>query len=112
STVSATADGCNGPITAIHKITITPTVGAPVFILGVSSSRCQGTGTQRYSATATNSTSISYSLDASSLTAGNSIDGITGDVTFINTWSGISTVTAKAFGYTVPSTSTHAITVN
>lgn len=109
SVITASATGCNGPAASNHTVTITPTVGVPVFTLGASSSRCQATGVVNYSASSTNSTGITYSLDAASLAAGNTIVAATGDVTFTASWTGTSTVTATATGCNGPRTSTHTI---
>ncbi|MCY7309444.1 MAG: hypothetical protein LH619_01580, partial [Chitinophagaceae bacterium] len=51
-----------GSITVIA----TPNVSVPVFSLGAASVRCQGAGAVTYTATATNTTGITYSLDATS----------------------------------------------
>ncbi len=111
STITASATGCNGPKTATHTVTITPTVGAPVFTLGATSTRCQGAGTVTYTATATNSTGITYTLDGASITGGNSIVAGTGAVTFVAGWSGTSTITASATGCNGPKTATHTVTI-
>ena len=58
STITATAAGCNGPKTANHTVTITPTVGTPVFAMGLQSLRTQAAATVTYSATALNNTGI------------------------------------------------------
>ncbi|MFV8377752.1 hypothetical protein ACNQGA_03135, partial [Flavobacterium sp. LB3R33] len=64
-------------------ITVTPTVGTPVFTLGGSSTRCQGAGSVTYTASATNNTGLTYGLDATTLAfAGNSIVAGTGVVTY------------------------------
>ena len=110
SMVTATASGCYGPFTATHIITITPSVGTPFFTLGPTSSRCNGAGTVTYTATATTNTGITYSLDASSIAAGNSINASTGTVTYVNGWVGISTITARATGCNGPVTSIHRAT--
>lgn len=109
SRVTASATGCNGPKTTIHTITITPTVGLPIFTLGANSVRCKSASTLVYGATATNSTGMSYSLDASSLLFGNTINSTTGAVTFLGTWTGNSIITATATGGNGPRTSTHSI---
>ena len=111
SIITVTATGCNGPTTATHTVTITPTVGTPVFTLGATSTRCQGAGTVTYTATATNNTGITYSLDAASITGGNTINSSTGDVTYVAGWSGTSTITASATGCSGPKTSTHTVTI-
>ncbi|MDB5250383.1 MAG: hypothetical protein JWQ40_4777 [Segetibacter sp.] len=112
STITASAAGCNGPATANHTVTITPTVGVPVFAIGASSSRCHATETINYSATATNTTGISYSLDAGSLAAGNTIDTLTGDVHYVNTWAGTTVITASAAGCNGPRTANHTVIVS
>src|SRR4030095_11659151 len=93
--IRVTANGCNGPSTqVIRTVNVTQTIGTPVFTLGATSTRCQGAGTVTYTATATNAASISYSLDATSTTAGNTINGSTGAVTYTSSWNGTSTITA------------------
>ncbi|MCP9754658.1 DUF11 domain-containing protein, partial [Lacihabitans sp. CCS-44] len=111
STITATATGCNGPKTANHTVTITPTVGTPIFGTGSSSTRCQGAGTVTYSATASNSTSITYTLDATSSTAGNTINASTGAVTFLNGYNGSAIITATANGCNGPSSASHTVTI-
>lgn len=111
STITVTVWGCNGPKSANHIVTTNQAVLTPVFSLGASSVRCQGNGTVTYMATAANSTGISYSLDASSLAGGNTINSSTGAVTFSSTWTGTSTVTATATGCYGPTQQTHTITI-
>lgn len=64
-----------------------------------------------YAATASTTTGITYSLDAASLTAGNTINSATGNVTYVSTWSGTSIITASAAGCNGPTTSTHTVTI-
>ena len=109
STITATATGCGGPTTASHTVTITPSVGTPVFTLGTTSTRCIGAGTVTYSASATNTTGITYTLDDVSSTAGNTINPSTGTVTYTATWAGTSTITASAAGCNGPTTATHTV---
>ena len=111
SIITASAVGCNGPVIATHTVTITPTVSAPIFTLGSTSARCKGAETIIYSATATNSTGITYSLDAASITGGNSIVTSTGAVTYVPGWSGTSTIIASATGCNGPSFATHTVTI-
>ncbi len=108
--ITASAAGCGGPRTSTHTVTITPTVGSPVFALGATSSRCQGAGTETYTATASNSTGITYSLDAASLGAGNTINPTTGQVTYVAGWVSSSVITASAAGCSGPATATHVAT--
>ncbi len=110
SIITATASGCNGPTIASHTETITQTVGTPIFNLGPTSTRCLGPGSVTYTATATNSTGISYSLDATSLAGGNTINASTGAVTYTASWVGTSIITASAAGCNGPRTSTHTAT--
>ncbi|WP_228488791.1 HYR domain-containing protein [Prolixibacter sp. SD074] len=97
-------------VSDIAEITVNPEVSTPVFTEGTTSARCQGAGTVTYSATAANSTAITYSLDATSLTNGNSIDASTGEVTYADTWSGTSVITVSAEGCGGPKTATHTVT--
>jgi len=88
-------------------------VGTPVFTLGATSTRCQAAGTVTYTATAANTTGITYSLDATTLAfAGNSINATTGAVTYAAGWSGTSIITASAAGTNGPKTATHTVTVS
>ena len=111
SIITASAEGVGGPKTAIHTVTITPTVGTPVFTLGATSTRCQGAGTVTYTATATNTTGITYTLDAASITGGNSILAGTGALTYAAGWSGTSIITASAAGCNGPKTAIHTVTI-
>lgn len=91
------------------SVTVTPSVSQPVFAAGSSSSRCQDTGKITYSATAANSTGITYSI--SPLSAG-SINAMTGEVIWSGTFSGTTTISASAAGTNGPSGNTHTVTVN
>jgi len=85
----------------------------PTFTLGSTSSRCQGAAAVTYTATSAGSTSITYSLDATSLAAGNTINSATGEVTYAAGWSGTSTITATSYvGVSCPKTETHVVTIN
>ncbi|MCW3113800.1 MAG: C-terminal target protein [Segetibacter sp.] len=109
--IQVTANGCNGPSAeVIRVVTVKLPVGTPAFSSGSSSSRCQAAGAVTYTATATNSTAITYSLDATSTSAGNSINTSTGQVTYVAGWSGTSVITATAAGCSGPTTSTHTVT--
>ncbi|MFT4015575.1 MAG: gliding motility-associated C-terminal domain-containing protein [Agriterribacter sp.] len=91
------------------SVTVTPSVSQPVFAAGSSSSRCQDTGRITYSATAANSTGITYSI--SPLSAG-SINAMTGEVIWSGTFSGTATISASAAGTNGPSGNTHTVAVN
>ncbi len=94
----AASGGCSA-YTTTASITIEPSVETPGFALGSTSARCQGAGSVTYNATAINSTSITYSLDATSISGSNSINSSTGTVTYSATWDGTSTITAYFFSY-------------
>jgi hypothetical protein len=111
--IQVTASGCNGPSAqVIRTVTVMQTVGTPVFTMGATSTRCQGAGTVTYTATATNSSGITYILDAASLAAGNSIVTATGAVTYVAGWVGVSLITATATGCYGPSIASHLATTN
>ncbi|HMP74159.1 MAG TPA: Ig-like domain-containing protein, partial [Kiritimatiellia bacterium] len=109
SIITAEAMGCGGPRTASHTVTISPAVGVPVFAAGATSRRCRGAESLVYGATADHATGITYSLDALSLAAGNTIHPATGEVTFTAGWSGTSIITASAAGCGGPAASTHTV---
>jgi uncharacterized repeat protein (TIGR01451 family) len=98
STISVSAAGCGGPRTSSHTVTILPAVETPVFAAGSNSRRCRATESLVYSATAAHATGMVYSLDAVSLAAGNTIHPDTGEVSFLNSWTGTSIITATATG--------------
>ncbi len=104
-TANATSLGCNGA-TSTHTITTNALAGPPVFSLGSTSSRCPGSNSVTYSATAPNATNITYTLDAASLAAGNTINAATGQVTYLASWTGTATITATSNGCGSPR-STH-----
>ena len=110
-TVSLTVtDGASSTKTKTDYITVTPTVTINAFS-PATSTRCQGAATVTRTTTATNSTGITYSLDALSLTGGNTINAATGAVTYASTWSGTTTITASAAGCNGPASTTHVATV-
>lgn len=112
TTITATATGCNGPVTSTHVVTINPNVGFPVFTLGATSTRCKAAAVVSYAATASNATGITYLLDAARTLAGNTINPATGDVTYTAAWTGVSTITARAVGCNGPKNSTYTATTN
>ncbi|PKP01222.1 MAG: hypothetical protein CVU14_05655, partial [Bacteroidetes bacterium HGW-Bacteroidetes-9] len=87
-------------------------VGIPVFALGSTSTRCQGAGSVTYSATAANTTGITYTLDAGSIAGGVTINASTGEVTYTAGWFGTTVITASAAGCGGPQTATHTVTIN
>ena len=110
-TYTVTLTGGCGTMTTTGTIAVAPSVGTPIFTLGATSTRCLGAGSVTYTATATNSTGITYSLDATSLAGGNSIAAATGNVTYVAGWSGTSIITASAAGCNGPATANHTVTI-
>lgn len=104
-----TTTGGSSTVAVNGSITANGVVATPVFAAGASSSRCQGAGTQTYTATATNATSIRYSINTTASQA--VVDSVTGVVTFSPLYTGTATVTATANGCS-PKTATHAISVS
>ena len=110
STITASATGCNGPASATHVVSSNGN-GTPTFFIGTASSRNQGAGTVTYTAIANNGGSVSYSLDAASLAAGNTINSATGTVIYSDSWSGTTLVTASSSGCVGVVSSVHTVTV-
>ena len=79
-TVRATATGvCGGPTTADRAVTVTPVIGTPAFTAGATS-LCTG-GVSTYTATSTNSTSITYSIVNNIGASINASTGVVSNVT-------------------------------
>jgi gliding motility-associated-like protein/uncharacterized repeat protein (TIGR01451 family) len=96
-------------INTTGSIIVSPQVATPVFSLGTTSSRCQGFGTQTYSATANNATGITYSISP----AGSGvINANTGTVTWSSVYNGTATITASAVGICGIKTANHTVTIN
>jgi hypothetical protein len=95
----------NGNVTELFE------VESPVFADGEFSSRCQQEDVYIYEATASNATSLTYSLDPASITGGNLINSSTGEVTWNAGWTGISIITVYADGCK-PKSATHTVTVH
>ena len=112
-TVTSSSPNCSGTFTQIVTMSVNQaTVGTPIFTLGATSTRCQGAGSVAYTATASDNTGIIYTLDATSLTGGNSIVAGTGVVTYTAGWSGTSIITASAAGCNGPKTAMHIVTIS
>jgi hypothetical protein len=110
SAVYQSAPSCSNGLTGSATIIITPNVGTPSFTAGASSVRCQGLSSVTYTASTTNTTGITYTLDPVSTAAGNSIVAGTGEVSYVLGWIGTSTITASAAGCNGPITATHTVT--
>jgi len=90
--ITASAAGCNGPKTAIHTVTVNASSGsAPVFVLGAATV-CQHSADEQYTATATNSTSIIYSV----LPVEAGVISTSGLMDWADGFNGIATITATA----------------
>ncbi|WP_307530168.1 PKD-like domain-containing protein [Pedobacter sp. W3I1] len=96
-------------ITTTGSIMVSPQVTTPVFALGATSSRCQGFGTQTYSATASNATGITYSISPANSGV---INANSGAVTWSSVYSGTVTITATAVGICGTKTANHTVTIN
>jgi hypothetical protein len=81
SIVTASAAGCYGLKLQSYRYHYAYSRN-PAFTLGATSARCQIASTVAYTATATNTTAITYSLDAAGISSGNTINASTGDVTY------------------------------
>jgi hypothetical protein len=106
------APNCPNAIAGTATVNVTETVATPVFTLGAASNRCQAAAAITYDATATNTSGITYSLDLTSLAAGNSINSASGQVTYTLAWHGTSIITASAAGCNGPATALHTVTTN
>ena len=107
ATITASAAGCNGPKTANRTVTVTPTVGTPVFTAGATTV-CQDAANETYTATATNTTGITYSV----LPAGAGvINSSTGVMNWDAAFTGAATITASAAGCNGPKTANRTVTV-
>lgn len=87
-----------------------PTVGIPVFVLGETSERIQRHKKVTYTATAVNTTLLTYTLDADALLAGNTINAATGEVNYDEDFVGDAVITVTADGSPVATTATHTAT--
>lgn len=87
-----------------------PTVELPVFVLGETSTRIQQHKKVTYTATAVNTTLLTYSLDADSLLAGNTINEKTGEVNYDEDFVGDAIITVTAAGSPAATTATHTAT--
>ncbi len=95
--------------TANGSLTVRPAATTPVFAAGATSTRCQGAAVQSYTATASNTTGITYSI--SPATSG-VINASTGSVTWSANYSGTATITAVAASPCGNKTATHTVTIN
>ncbi|RYE22711.1 MAG: T9SS type A sorting domain-containing protein, partial [Sphingobacteriales bacterium] len=109
ATITATAQGCQGPKTATHTATTTANVGIPVFTGTPDTVRCTAAAVLTYTATASNSTGIGYSIANSGTGTAPAINAANGQVTYAANWSGTSTITATANGCGTATTNTFVV---
>jgi gliding motility-associated-like protein len=106
ATITALSTGC-GTSTANRIVTVNPTIGATSFTVGATTV-CQDAANEIYTATATNSTSIVYSVLP--ITAG-TINSATGVMNWDAAFNGTATITALSAGCGT-STANRVVTVN
>ncbi len=107
--IQAIALGCNGPSSMVTRtVIVKPPIGQTSFFVGPVSTRCQGAGTETYSASAANTSNIVYTISPTGL---NTINSATGLVTWNAAFSGTAVITATASGCYGPTTATHTVTV-
>lgn len=97
-TVTASAP-CAQNKTAIHTVTVNPTgaLDTPVFTFGATSTRCQGAGKVEYTLSNVNGAfTYTYTLDNTSIAGGNVSFSFQNDITWSDSWYGISTFKVKA----------------
>jgi hypothetical protein len=104
--------GCTNSQTVTVTVNPASGIATPTFTFGAISARCTGAGTITYTASSVGSTGITYSLDATSLGAGNTINSSTGAVSYTAGWNGTSTITATAVGCGGPKIGTHTATTS
>ncbi|MGC4039369.1 MAG: T9SS type A sorting domain-containing protein [Flavobacterium sp.] len=107
ATITASAAGCNGPVTGTRTVSVTPIVGTPVFTAGATSV-CMDSPNEIYAASATNSTTITYSVSPS---GAGTINSSTGEMDWSSTYTGTATITASAAGCSGPKTATRSVSV-
>ena len=110
--ITATATGCYGPnYINTYGNDYTNSSNAGIYIRRNIYTMPGTAVTITYTAASTNNTSITYTLDATSISGGNSINSSTGAVTYTAGWTGTSTITATASGCNGPKTATHTATI-
>ncbi|QIA06264.1 PKD-like domain-containing protein [Draconibacterium halophilum] len=94
ATITATATGLCGTTTEDLIVTVNPSTGTPLFTSGAITV-CQDAADETYTATAANSTSISYSVSPA---GAGTINSSTGLMNWDASFSGTATITATATG--------------
>lgn len=110
STITATALGCHGPKVVTHDATTSPSSPTVSFSPTLLTGRCIAESTESYAADPLVGADIIYTIDATSLAGGVTIEDTTGSVYFPDTWSGVTTVTATATSLCGSSSANHMVT--
>ena len=108
ATITATASGSCGTTHADRLVTVNPTIGSTSFTAGAIT-ECQDAADETYTATAANSTSITYSVSPA---GAGTINSSTGLMNWSASFSGTATITANATGLCGTSSATRTVTVN
>ncbi|MCK7460585.1 MAG: hypothetical protein MZU84_00060 [Sphingobacterium sp.] len=108
ATITATASGLCGTTAGSRIVTVNPSTGTISFTNGATTV-CQDAANETYTATATNSISMAYSVSPG--TAG-TIDPVTGVMNWDAAFFGTATITATATGLCATTTADRAVTVN
>jgi gliding motility-associated-like protein/uncharacterized repeat protein (TIGR01451 family) len=108
ATITASSTGLCGSTNANQTVTVNPTTGATSFTAGATTV-CQNAADETYTATAANSTSITYSVLPA--TAG-VINSATGVMNWSSSFNGTATITATANGMCGTTTANRVVTVN
>jgi PKD repeat protein len=108
ATITATATGLCGTTSANRVVTVNPTTGATSFTAGAVTV-CQDAVDETYTATAANSTSITYSVLPA---VAGVINPSTGVMNWDAAFSGAATITATATGLCGTTSANRVVTVN
>ncbi|WP_293787409.1 PKD-like domain-containing protein, partial [uncultured Pedobacter sp.] len=95
--------------TTLGSVTVIPPASTPLFAANLSSTRCQGAGVESYTATATSTTGITYSISPANSGV---IDAATGTVTWSANYNGTATITAVAASPCGSRSANYTVTIN
>ncbi|SDY01358.1 Repeat domain-containing protein, partial [Lutibacter oricola] len=108
ATITATSTGLCGTTSADRVVTVNPSTAATVFTAGATTV-CQDAVNETYTATATNSTGIVYSVSPA---GAGTINGSTGVMNWSAGFSGTATITATSTGLCGTTSADRVVTVN
>ena len=108
ATITALSTGLCGTSTADRLVTVNPSTGPTAFTAGATTV-CQDALDETYTATALNSTSISYSVLPVNAGVINSVSGV---MNWDASFSGSATITATATGLCTTTSANRVVTVN